>query len=104
MYVQSGLDEALEDTLFIDGVRYLIYGHSAHRAPIFMEVLFQCSNLSAARRALNMAMARSRITVEWFFKEVKIHWMSKDFKRKLRVRDAAVGSLYICGCVTHKLS
>ena len=95
MYVQSGLDETLEDTLFIDRVRYVIYGDSGYSDRIFMEVPLQGSNLSAARRAFNVAMARSRINVEWYFKEVKSHWTSMDFKRKLRVREAAVGSLYI---------
>ena len=60
-----------------------------------MEVPFQGSNLSAARKAFNNDMARSRITVKWYFKEVKLHWTLLDFQRKLRVKEAAVGYLYI---------
>ena len=66
----NGPAETLEDTMFIEGFRYVIYGGSGYSARIFMEVAFQGSNLSAARRAFNMAMDRSRITVEWYFKEV----------------------------------
>ena len=63
MYVQSGLDVTLEDTLIVDGVRYVIHGDSGYSARIFMEVSFQGSNFSAARRAFIMAIARSRITL-----------------------------------------
>ena len=64
-----------------------------------MEVPFHGSNLSAARKAFNIAMARSRITVELYFKEMKLHWTSMYFKRKGGSRFFAIH----CGCVTHKL-
>eukprot|EP00171_Calliarthron_tuberculosum_P001528 IDg1528t1 len=55
------------------------------------------SNLSPAQRAFNLAMSKVRVTVEWVFKKVKLYWTTLDFKRKLRIAEAPVGTLYICG-------
>lgn len=44
-----------------------------------------------------MAMSRSQVRVKWYFKKVKLQWKLVDFKCKLHVKEAAVGSLYITG-------
>lgn len=43
----------------------------------------------------NKAMNAVRIAVEWSYKEVKESFTINDFKRKLRVREAPIGLLYI---------
>jgi len=51
-----------------------------------MEVPFQGSNLTPEQRALNSAMPAVRIILEWVFKEVKMHFATVDFKRKMKLR------------------
>ena len=43
-----------------------------------MEVPFQGAHLSPDAGAFNTAMANSRVTVEWMFKEVNIFWTLLD--------------------------
>ena len=54
-------------------------------------------NLSAAQGALNKTMSTARITVEWMFKEVKMYFSTLDYKRKMKVLESLVGSLYMAG-------
>ena len=61
----------------------------------FMETTFQDSNLSAQQVAFNKAMCSARITVEWIFKEVKPYFTTMDYKRKMKVLESPVGSLYL---------
>ena len=79
----------------INGIQFCIYGDSGYNLRLYMEVPYQGSNLSEEQKSLNKAMAASRITVEWIFKEVKQYWSTMDYKRKLRVGEFPVGALYI---------
>jgi nuclease HARBI1 len=79
----------------INGNQYCIYGDSGYNLRPFMEIPYQGSNFSEEQKYLNKAMSASRITVEWIFKEVKQYWSAMDYKRKLRVKECPVGSLYI---------
>ena len=54
-----------------------------------MEVPFQGSNLNANQRAFNTSMSKSRITVEWIFKEIKMYLPVLDNKRKNEIMGVA---------------
>lgn len=95
MYTRSGLDEHLPDLLGINGVQYCLFGDSGYNRRWFMEVPFQGSNISPNQIAFNKAMSAARITVEWIFKEVKLYFTAVDFKRKMKVFESPVGSLYL---------
>ena len=95
LYLQSGLETTLGQLLEFEGKCFVIYGDSGYSARYFLYVPFSGSNLSDAQKAFNTAMAKSRVTVEWYFREVKRYWTLLDYRRKLRVKEAAVGSLYL---------
>lgn len=95
LYTRSEMDGQLESTLFCDGIQYCIYGDSGYNERAYLQVPFQGSNLNPDQSAFNAGMAGARITVEWVFKEVKMYWSTTDFRRKLRVLQAPVGSLYL---------
>eukprot|EP00171_Calliarthron_tuberculosum_P009482 IDg9482t1 len=97
LYVRSGLDEQLPSLLNIEGKRYCLYGDSGYSKRWYMEVPYQGSNLNAEQRALYKAMSSSRITVEWIFKETKMYFSTLDYKRKMKVLEFPVGSLYMAG-------
>ena len=59
-----------------------------------MEVPFQGASLNAAQKAFNKPMSAVRTTVEWVFKELKMHFATVDFKRKMKVFESPVGMLY----------
>lgn len=52
------------------------------------------SNLTAGQRAINKAISSVRITVEWVFEELKQYFNPIDNKRKMKVMQAPVGTLY----------
>ena len=70
--------------MYEGGKQYCIYGDSRYNQRRFLEVPYQGSNLSAPHDAFNSAMSRERVTVEWYFKEVKLYWSTMDYKRKMR--------------------
>lgn len=43
------------------------------------------------------------VSVEWFYKEVKLFRTTIDFKRKMRVGDAAVSSFYVGVMLLHNM-
>ena len=63
----------------------------------FMEIPFQGSNLTVQQVAFNKAKSFAPITVEWIFKEVKLYFRTVDYKRKMKVFESQVGSLYLAG-------
>lgn len=99
LYIRSELDEVLPMVLEVDGVRYCIYGDSGYNARWYMEVPFQGATLSAAQKAFNKAMSSVRISVEWLFKEIKMHFVTVDFKRKMKVLESPIGMLYMASMV-----
>lgn len=62
-----------------------------------MYVPFSGSSVPTEKKDFNMAIYRSRVTVWWYFKEVKQFWTALYFKLKLRLQESAVESLYIAG-------
>ena len=95
MFAQSGLVEVLGTMLSIGDKQYVFYGDSGYNHCSYLEVPLDGANLSPGRIRFNRAMSSVRITVEWAFKEVKMHWTSVDFKRKLRLLESPISSLYV---------
>ena len=60
-----------------------------------MEVPIERSNITADEEVCNKSMRKCRITVEWLFKEIKIQWTALDFKRKMKIGESPVGSMYL---------
>lgn len=90
LYLSSGLDEQLQEVLEVDGRMFCLYGDSGYSARWYLYIPFRGSNLCEARRTFNEAMSKARVTVEWFFKEVKLFWASVDFKRRILSTSAAL--------------
>lgn len=63
LYIRSGLDERLAENLLASGKQYVLYGESGYNGRVFLLIQAQGSHLSDCKRALNLAMARSRVTV-----------------------------------------
>eukprot|EP00171_Calliarthron_tuberculosum_P002315 IDg2315t1 len=61
LYLRSGLDEELASLLFIS---------------------------ESTQKAFSKEMSAARVTVEWYFKEVKLYWTTVDFKKKLRISES----------------
>ena len=99
LYIRSELDELLPSVLEVDVVCYCIYGDSGYNPRWFMEVPFQGATLSTAQLAFNKAMASVRISVEWVFKEIKMHFVTVDFKRKIKVFESPVGMSYMASMI-----
>ena len=84
----------LEGILCIGGRQYVVIGDSANSVRVFLEIPFEGANLSAIKKAFNKAMSKSRVTVEWFFKELNSLWSFVDYERLLRVNQMPVGLIY----------
>ena len=95
LYCRSGLDDTLPDLLLIGEKQYALYGDSGYSERPYLEIPFQGSSLTSYEKAYNGAMSKGRVTVEWYFKEVKLYWSTMDYKRKLRTGESPVGALYI---------
>lgn len=94
LYACSGLDDHLPQILSIDGKQYIVYGDSGYTWRVFLEVPFSGANVTVVQRAFNKAMSKVRITVEWFFMEVKRLWGLTDADRKLRLGEMPAGLIY----------
>ena len=94
--VDSGIETVLPGVLEVAGTRYCLYGDSGYSRRWYLEVPFQGSQLTGAQSAFNGAMSGVRITVEWIFKEVKMHFTIVDFKRKMKLLEGPVGLLFLC--------
>lgn len=97
LYARSELDTQLQASLRDGALQYCIYGDSGYNSREYLEVPFQGAHLGEDAIAFNAAMATSRVTVEWMFKEIKQFWTLLDFKRKLRIEQAPVAALYMAG-------
>lgn len=95
LYVNSGVEEQMEEMMLFNGIQYFIHGDSGYSARAYLDVPFSGSNLTPAQKSANCATAAVRVTVEWMYKEVKLYWSTVDFKRKMRIGEAPVGLLYI---------
>jgi DDE superfamily endonuclease len=95
LYMRSRLAEELEGGLHIEETQYCIYGDSGHNRRAWMEIYFTGTVLTAEQQARNVAMPSCRVTVEWLFKDIKLHWSTVDFKRKMLAGQSPVGAMYL---------
>ena len=96
LYIHSDAEDLLPIVLeVIDGMKYCIFADSGYNERWFLRTPSQGSNLTASQRAFIKAVSSVRVTVEWVFKEIKIYWPVIDFKRKLRVLEGPIGSMYL---------
>jgi DDE superfamily endonuclease len=58
-------------SIHIDGIQYCIYGGSAYVLHEYLMVGFDGTGITPEQAAFNKAMSRSRVTVEWIFKDIK---------------------------------
>ena len=75
-------------------IRYRIYGDSEYNSRWFRKFPFQEASLSAAQKAFNFPMSAVRITVEWIVKELKMHFATVDFEKKMKIFNSPIGMLY----------
>lgn len=94
LYRDSGIGEALENVLLIDGKQYCIYGDAAYLLRPWLQTAYPRINATAAELVYNREMSAVREAVEWTYKDVKQLWTSQDFKRSLKVRKTPVALLY----------
>lgn len=94
LYSRSGIDGCLEQTMCVDGFQYCLYGDSGYNNREYLCIPFQ-GHVNEDQRKFNQVMSGARVTVEWMFKELKLSWTTMDFKRKLKVKEAPVGSCYV---------
>ncbi len=85
IWKRSNLDEQLESVLNHSDVQYRIYGDSAYTKHPCIEFSRTGLNLTDTERNESKNRSASRVTVEWFFKEVNRYWLRCDFKRSLRI-------------------
>lgn len=103
LYVESDIERQLREVCLLGGEQYYIHADSGYNRRDVIDVPFQGANICPAARAANESTARARVTVEWCYKEIKLYWTTVDFKRKLRVGESSVGSLYIASMLLHNI-
>lgn len=94
LYRQSGLDNALSETLLIDGEQFYIYGDAAFLLRPWIQVGFNRAFATPPQLIFNSAMSASREAVEWNYKDTKQQFTAMDFRRMLKVRKSPVGLMY----------
>lgn len=95
MYIRGDAEHLIHVLLEVNGAtRYCTFADSGYNERWFLRIPFQGSNLTASQTAFNKAMSSVRVTVS-VFKEIKIYWPVMDFKRKLRVLEVPIGSMYL---------
>lgn len=103
LYVQSGVYSVLPVLLRVGDTQYSIYGNSGYSSRVFFEVTYSRSTLSKGHMFFDKAISGSRLTAEWFFKEVKMCWTVVDFKSRFRLGESAIGKFYIAAMLLTNL-
>jgi len=80
LYKESGLDDALRQTLLIDGVQHCLYGDSAYVLRAWMQTGHgNGPDRTAAEHAFDLSMIRVHETAEWGHKDIKQYFTTLDF-------------------------
>jgi DDE superfamily endonuclease len=93
IFSESGIEEALAASLHINGIQYCIYGDSAYVLSEYLMTGFDGTGLTPEQATFNKAMRRSRVTIEWIFKNIKKYWNRAAYPRKLTLCRNPVGLL-----------
>jgi hypothetical protein len=97
---QSNILHQLQATQTALGERnFCVYGDLAF--PLCPQLMkpFAEEDATEEEKACNEDMKAGRITVEWGFRLITSLWSYLDFKRGLKVLQAPVGNLYLCGAL-----
>ena len=103
LYRESEIDQVLQMFLLISERQYYLYGDVAYTLCPYLKLGFKGSERSPEEVALNEAMSKVRITVEWAFRDVKHYFTHLDVPRKLRLRVTPAG-LWCVFCDAMELS
>lgn len=71
-YAESNADGFLPHILIANGQQYMLYGNLGYCRRAYFDKPFNSGNLMTRIAAFNTAISKSRITVEWLFKKVKM--------------------------------
>lgn len=94
LYSRPEIKKQLKSTSVCKNIQYCIYSDSGYNQRPYLHVQFQGSHLNEDQSAFNDAMSDGRIKVDWIFKKLIVYWITFEFRRKLRVIQAPIGSLY----------
>lgn len=89
------MEESLPDILLIEGRQLCLFGDSGCAERIYLKVPFSGSSLTANQRGYNKSISSVRVSVEWYFMDVKLYFSTADYKRKLRILQLLVSKFYI---------
>jgi hypothetical protein len=84
IFSYSGIEEDLAASLRINVIQYCIYGDSAYVLRVYLMVGFDGTDITPEQAAFNKAMSRSRVAVEWTFKDIKKYWNHAAYPQKRR--------------------
>lgn len=89
----SGWVTVLQECLSTAERQFYIFGDQAYLLRPWMMRPF-IGNLTALQELQNAQMSSIRVSVEHNYKDLKQLWVSQDFARNLKVRQAPIGLLY----------
>jgi hypothetical protein len=86
---------ATEDAL---GGHYCVYGDLGFPlTPVLMKPF--SGDMTPEQAECNADMRAGRVSVEWGFEQITTLWSYLDFKRGLKILQAPIGSMYLCGAL-----
>lgn len=59
--------------MVLEGRQYCWYGDSRYNEGVYLHVPFTGSNLAAFKWQFDTGMCKTRVIMEWFFKEVTLY-------------------------------
>ena len=94
LYRQNGLDEQLEEHLYINNKQYCLYGYPAYVLRAWLQIAFDRNKATADELQHNKGIRSVREAVEWTYKDLRQIWTSQNFRKILRVRKSPIEMLY----------
>ena len=91
LYRRSGMDQLLEEALYMEGVQYYLYGDPAYVLRPWLQKGFRGVGLTPDMTAFNRRMSSLREAVEWGYKEIKLVFAANDNPRQMRVLKTPIG-------------
>lgn len=90
LHVKRDLEENLPEVLVINGELYCVYFDNGYSLRWFLEIPYQRVNLTPGQHIFNTTMSHARITVQWIFRELKLYSSTRNFKRKLKLKQSPI--------------
>lgn len=102
-YRRSGWGEKLQDSLSIEGRQFYIFGDKAYHLRPWLLRPFTAANLSPQQLDFNGIMSSLRESVEHNYKDLKQNFVSQDFPRNLKARQAPISLMYKASAILWNL-